>query len=145
MSGSQTTVMQKLSRWSALEARRQEEEEEEGQAALAQESQQLSMDQRTAANRQLFNPKEAFAMVRSSVAAYALQAVPAPTPHARQAVTPGVVLMHCVSNPVNCRCTTVAETQHELVCLPTCPSRDEHRRQPTMIADRSGKVLRPVH
>ncbi len=58
---SQTTVMQKLSRWSALETRRQEEEE---QAALAQESQQLSMDQRTAANRQLFNPKEAFVMVR---------------------------------------------------------------------------------
>jgi hypothetical protein len=53
--------MQKLSRWSALETRRQEEEE---QAALAQESQQLSMDQRTAANRQLFNPKEAFVMVR---------------------------------------------------------------------------------
>lgn len=60
-SASQTTVLQKLSRWSALEARRQEEEE---QAALEQESQHLSMDQRTAAGRQLFNPREAFAMVR---------------------------------------------------------------------------------
>ena len=54
--------MQKLSRWSALETRRQAEEEA---AAAAQESQQqLSMDQRTAAGRQLFNPKEAFVMVR---------------------------------------------------------------------------------
>ena len=57
----QTAVLQKLSRWLALEAQRQEEEE---QAALEQESQQLSMDQRTAAGRQLFNPKEAFAMVK---------------------------------------------------------------------------------
>ncbi len=57
----QTAVLQKLSRWSALEIRRQEEEE---QAALEQESRHLSMDQRTAAGRQLFNPQEAFTMVR---------------------------------------------------------------------------------
>ena len=56
----QTAVLQKLSRWSALETRRQEEEE---QAALEQESRHLSMDQRTAAGRQLFNPQEAFTMV----------------------------------------------------------------------------------
>jgi len=56
----QTAVLQKLSRWSALEAARQEEEE---QAALEQESRHLSMDQRTAAGRQLFNPQEAFTMV----------------------------------------------------------------------------------
>ena len=62
---SQTAVLQKLSRWSALEAQRQEEEE---QAALEQESQHLSMDQRTAAGRQLFNPQEAFAMVRLAAA-----------------------------------------------------------------------------
>ena len=57
----QTTVLQKLSRWSALEEQRRAADEH---AALESESQQLSMDQRTAAQRNLFNLGEAFVMVR---------------------------------------------------------------------------------
>ena len=57
----QMSVLQKLSRWGALEADRQAADE---QAALESESRQLSMEQAAAAKRQLFLPKESFSMVR---------------------------------------------------------------------------------
>lgn len=55
------TVLQKLTRWSALENARQAADD---RAALECESQHLSMEQSTAAKRQLFSITEAFSMVK---------------------------------------------------------------------------------